>query len=84
MLQNRIYRGEIVHKDRHYSGQHDAIVDAALWHEVQATLASNRVERAIAFKAAAPSLLAGLVYDEAGERMSPTHTTRTAHDIATT
>src|SRR5262244_2569819 len=27
MLQNRIYRGEIVHKDRSYPGEHKAIVD---------------------------------------------------------
>src|SRR5262249_30919390 len=33
----------------------------------------NRVERVTRSSAAAPSLLAGLVYDEAGERMSPTH-----------
>ena len=27
MLQNRIYRGEIVHKDKSYPGEHEAIVD---------------------------------------------------------
>ena len=73
MLQNRIYRGEIVHKDNAYPGLHDAIVDEALWDEVQAALAENRVERVTRSKAAAPSLLAGLVYDDSGERMSPTH-----------
>src|SRR3981081_3958515 len=44
MLQNRIYRGEIVHKDKSYPGEHDAIVDEALWHNVQAILAQNRVD----------------------------------------
>ena len=39
MLQNRIYRGEIVHKDKSYPGEHDAIVDERLWNEVQAILA---------------------------------------------
>ena len=73
MLQNRIYRGEIVHKRNAYPGQHDAIVDEALWDEVQAALVENRVERVTRSKAAAPSLLAGLVYDDCGERMSPTH-----------
>ncbi len=73
MLQNRIYRGEIVHKENAYPGLHDAIIDEALWDEVQAALAENRVERVTRSKAAAPSLLAGLVYDESGERMSPTH-----------
>src|SRR5499433_3830518 len=35
MLQNRIYRGEIVHKDKYYPGEHEEIIDAALWDEVQ-------------------------------------------------
>ena len=31
----------MVHKDKAYPGQHEAIVDEALWDEVQATLAAN-------------------------------------------
>ena len=31
MLQNPIYRGEIVHKDQRYPGEHAAIVDPELW-----------------------------------------------------
>ena len=73
MLQNRIYRGEIVHKDKAYPGLHEAIIDEELWNEVQAALAENRVERVTRSGAGAPSLLAGLVYDASGERMSPTH-----------
>jgi hypothetical protein len=46
MLQNRIYRGEITHKGDAYSGQHPAIVEKALWDEVQAVLTQNRVNRA--------------------------------------
>src|SRR6188474_766957 len=42
MLQNRIYRGETVHKDKAYPGEHEALVDEVLWNEVQALLASNR------------------------------------------
>jgi DNA invertase Pin-like site-specific DNA recombinase len=45
MLQNRIYRGEIVHKHRAYPGQHPPIIDEDLWQEVQKTLAANRVDR---------------------------------------
>ena len=73
MLQNRIYRGEISHKDKAYPGLHEAIIDEALWQAVQAALVHNRVERVTRSSAAAPSLLAGLVYDDVGERMSPTH-----------
>src|SRR3954452_7114423 len=41
LLQNRIYRGEIVHKDQHYPGEHQAIVDPELWQAAQAKLAAN-------------------------------------------
>ena len=73
MLQNRIYRGEIVHKEASYPGQQDAIVDEALWNEVQRKLAENRIDRATGAHAAQPSILAGLIYDDAGERMIPSH-----------
>src|SRR6478609_9694135 len=45
MLQNRIYRGEIVHKGQFHPGEHTPIVDQPLWDAVQAQLASNVAER---------------------------------------
>jgi hypothetical protein len=76
MLANRLYRGEVVHKGEAYPGEHAAIVDAELFAEAQAILAQNRVERDEGVRAEAPSLLAGLVYDAAGERLTPTHTNK--------
>jgi hypothetical protein len=73
MLQNRIYRGEIVHKDKSYPGEHAAIIPQDLWDEVQKMLAANRVERTNGGSAREPSLLAGLIFDDGGERMTPTH-----------
>ena len=73
MLQNRIYRGEIVHKDKSYPGEHAAIIDQGLWDKVQKMLASNRIERNSCRSAREPSLLAGLIFDDGGERMTPTH-----------
>ena len=73
MLQNRIYLGEIVHKEKSYPGLHDAIVEHSLWNEVQGKLTENRVDRANGADAAQPSLLAGLLYDDTGERMIPSH-----------
>jgi DNA invertase Pin-like site-specific DNA recombinase len=73
MLQNRIYRGEIIHKATSYPGEHAAIVDEALWNTVRKRLADNRVERQTGANACEPSLLAGLIYDAIGERMTPTH-----------
>jgi site-specific DNA recombinase len=34
MLQNRIYRGEIVHKQQSYPGEHPPIIDQPLWDAV--------------------------------------------------
>ncbi|HYU12674.1 MAG TPA: recombinase family protein [Stellaceae bacterium] len=73
MLQNRIYRGEIVHRDQSYPGDHMPIIDQELWDEVQAKLAANAVERATGGMAKSASLLAGLLYDGEGQRMTPTH-----------
>jgi site-specific DNA recombinase len=73
MLQNRIYRGDITHKGNAYPGEHKAIVDQALWDKVQAVLAENRVDRTTGADAKYPSLLAGLAFDDSGERLTPTH-----------
>jgi Recombinase len=73
MLQNRTYRGETVHKDKSYLGEHEALVDEALWNEVQALLASYRLDRVPGTTDRQPSLLAGILFDAQGERMTPTH-----------
>ena len=72
LLQNRTYRGEATHKGNAYPGEHSAIIDKPLWDAVQAVLAENRVERATGVNTKAPSLLTGLLFDEAGERLTPT------------
>ena len=73
LLQNRLYRGEISHKGAIHPGEHEAIVDEELWARVQTVLAANRVERKLRSNAASPALLAGLVRDEDGVPMTPTH-----------
>jgi site-specific DNA recombinase len=73
MLQNRIYRGEIVHKDQHYPGEHTPIIDEALWDEVQIKLAANAAEHRNGENMKNASLLAGLLFDGEGHRMTPTH-----------
>lgn len=73
MLQNPIYRGEIGHHGNVYPGQHEAIIEAELWQRVQDKLAGNRQARALGESANEPSLLAGLIVDGDGQRMTPTH-----------
>jgi site-specific DNA recombinase len=73
MLQNRLYVGEIAHKGNVHPGQQEAIIGAALWQAVQDCLSTNRVERSLGAGAEESSLLAGLIFDTDGERLSPTH-----------
>lgn len=73
LLQNRLYRGEISHKGMVHPGEHEAIVDEELWTRVQGVLAENRVARKLRSTATSPALLAGLVRDEDGVPMTPTH-----------
>nr|WP_281291009.1 recombinase family protein [Thiohalocapsa marina] len=42
LLNNRIYIGEIAHKDRSYPGEHEGIIDRATWDKVQAILEDNK------------------------------------------
>jgi DNA invertase Pin-like site-specific DNA recombinase len=73
LLANPIYVGEIAHKDVAYPGQHDAIVEREIFEAVRRRLDGNAAERHSATNVKAPSLLTGLVYDETGDRLCPTH-----------
>ncbi|HEV7264491.1 MAG TPA: recombinase family protein [Falsiroseomonas sp.] len=74
LLQNRVYRGEVVHKGNVYPGEQAAIVDQALWDAAQTRLAENRGERSSGERAGHPSLLVGLLHDGcSGERLTPSH-----------
>jgi DNA invertase Pin-like site-specific DNA recombinase len=73
ILQNRLYRGEIVHKGRFYPGEHTPIIDPPLWDAVQAQLAGKTAGRNYGTRTCQPSLLAGMLFDGDGNRMTPTH-----------
>src|SRR5262249_533518 len=70
---NRIYRGEIVHKGQSHPGEHKPIIDQPLWDSVQAQLAGNSGGRNAGTGTRQPSLLAGMLFDRDGNRMTPTH-----------
>ena len=76
ILKNRLYRGEMVHRGAIYPGQQAAIVSTELWDAVQALLAVNNQAKRTGVYARDPSLLAGVLYDERGHRLTPTHTIR--------
>ena len=73
MLQNRTYLGEIVHKGQFHPGEHTPIIDQPLWDAVQAQHASNVAERNSGTRNHQPSLLAGMLFDGDGNRMTPSH-----------
>src|SRR5919106_3260020 len=74
LLTNPIYVGEIAHKGTRHPGEHAAIIDRQTWDAVQAQLARNAVARRSRTNAKAPSLLAGLLFDEKGGRPFPPQT----------
>ncbi len=73
ILSNPIYIGKIAHKGEVFPGNHPGVVDEALWQAVQVRLAANRQGRKTRTHAAQPSLLAGMLFDEADNRMTPSH-----------
>ena len=70
LLKNRCYVGEVVHKGRHFPGEHAAIVEREVFDAVQARLAVG-ARRAGQESRAAPALLTGLIHDSCGHRMTP-------------
>jgi DNA invertase Pin-like site-specific DNA recombinase len=73
ILRNRIYRGEIVHKGQSHPGDHAPIIDQPLWDAVQAQLAGNAAQCNSGARTRQPSLLAGMLFDRDGNRMTPSH-----------
>lgn len=73
MLSNPICIGEICHKGARHPGQHDAIIDRELFESTQALLRERAVRRKIRTNQVAPSPLAGKLFDESGESLTPSH-----------
>jgi site-specific DNA recombinase len=71
LLKNRVYIGDIVHKEKHFAGEHEAIIDRALFDEVQEAIRTNAQERR-QDRINTGSLLMGRIYDDRGNRMTPT------------
>src|SRR5439155_625408 len=73
LLSNPIYIGEIAHKGQLYPGQHPALIDAETWTAVRNQLATNASDHRHKADAAEPSLLAGVLVDARGERLTASH-----------
>jgi len=74
ILNNRVYLGEAVHKGSSHPGEHEAIVEQAIWEKVHAVLAENGRRRGNVTRAQTPALLKGLIFTPGGHAMTPSHT----------
>ena len=72
MLSNPIYVGLIAHKGQVHQGQHMPIVPQVLWDQVQQTLNDRQgAAKTNRTRQASAALLAGKLFDDRGNRMSP-------------
>jgi site-specific DNA recombinase len=73
LLSNPLFKGEVRHGKQRYRGQHQAIVEPAVWDQVSSALKENSSPRKLDSNSQSASLLAGKLFDETGDRLSPTY-----------
>jgi len=73
LLRNQIYLGRIAHKNECYDGRHLPIIDQIWWDQVQSCLSANRSGLGRAPSVSSRGPLAGLLHDDRGNLMSPSH-----------
>ncbi len=73
LLENQTYIGLIRHKEKCYNGEHEAIIDNQTFNDVQTLLSNNRIKEKSSINSKNPSLLAGKIFDDKGNYMSPSH-----------
>jgi site-specific DNA recombinase len=75
LLKNRLYIGEVVYRGEIHRGEHEAILDPALFEAVQVKLAAQARARRCRLRGS-PAILSGRLFDDDGNRMSPSHTNK--------
>ena len=73
ILRNKAYIGLVGHKGTWYQGEHEGIIPIELFEQVQAVMADNRINRQ--HYDPTRSLLAGKLYDDRDNAMSPSWST---------
>jgi len=71
LLRNPVYVGLAKHKDNLHPGEHPPIIERALFDKVQAQLDGSARATRRKRTVEASGLLAGLIFDDKGNRMSP-------------
>jgi site-specific DNA recombinase len=75
LLRNRFYIGEVVYRCAVHLGEHEAILERSVFDAVQAKLAASANVRQLKLRAS-PSIFAGRIFDDRGNRMTPTHSNK--------
>ena len=73
LLKNRTYLGETGHKGEWFTGEHAPIIEQAIFDQVQELIKANSITRRRK-RSENGALLTGLVYDDRGNRMTPSFT----------
>src|SRR5712675_1800473 len=76
ILSNPLYIGKIEHRGVRYPGLHPPLIDGPTWDAAQAQLATNHHHNRARTNAKSKSQLAGLIYDDAGNRLVSSHATK--------
>ena len=71
ILSNPVYAGKIKHKDKTYSGNHEAIVTLEQWNTAQELRAENKVRKKHFNHQKCPAMLNGLLFDGKGNKLKP-------------
>jgi DNA invertase Pin-like site-specific DNA recombinase len=72
LLKNRTYLGEVGHAGKWFEGEHEPILDRDTFDRVQEVIKANATRRTKR-RTEAGALLAGILYDDRGNRMSPSY-----------
>ncbi|PKP63438.1 MAG: recombinase family protein [Alphaproteobacteria bacterium HGW-Alphaproteobacteria-8] len=73
ILTNPLYAGRIRHRRKVFEGQHPAIIAPDLWEQVQVLLQQDASKPRQRTAPSSISLLAGKLFDETQDRLTPTH-----------
>jgi site-specific DNA recombinase len=73
ILENKTYIGKIEHKGKVYDGLHEGIIDEDTFEKTQKILSVNRIKNSGSADKKNPSLLAGKLFDDKNNYMSPSH-----------
>jgi DNA invertase Pin-like site-specific DNA recombinase len=74
ILTNPLYAGRIRHRKLVHDGQHPALIDPDRWDRIQELLQDGAAKDRRARCKIQSSLLCGKLFDETGDRLTPSHT----------